>query len=161
MRYFLIFSFFIIAILACNNSKNATSSTPVSYWEQLNNDNIPTKYNTYPVFKLNEDLFLKALENGSVIIPDDLGNLNSFTIEESKTMSAELAEKFPNIKSYKGKQIDNSLCRPRVETNKTKIKISVLCNDKTYFIDKDKELGLFIVYNKQNVPLGIGNVNEK
>lgn len=160
MKYYLIYSFLIIISVSCNNSKNTTSSKTISYWKQLEVEKIPKKYSNYNVFTLNENQFLQALENGTAILPDDLGNLNTFIIEESKTMSEELTNKFPDIKSYKGEQKDNSLCKPRIETNKTKIKISVLCNDKTYFIDKDKELNLFIVYNKANAPKGTGTVNE-
>ena len=41
MKYFLIFSFIVVASLACNSSKNATSSKEVSYWKQLEKDKIP------------------------------------------------------------------------------------------------------------------------
>jgi hypothetical protein len=161
MKYFLIFSFFVIASSACNNSKNVTSTKTNPYWKQVTSEETPYKYSAFVIFRLDEKAFLEALENGTVTLPDDLGNLNYFTIEESNTMSAELAEKFPDIKSYKGTQIDNSLCKPRIEKSKTKIKISVLCNDKTYFIDKDKDLGFYILYNKENAPKGTGTVNEK
>lgn len=160
MKYFLIFSFFIVASLACNNSKNATSSKNTTYWKALSKETIPEKYNAYQVYQLNEEKFINALKNGSVTLPDDLGNLNHFNIVESNTMSPELAEKFPNIKSYKGEQEDNSLCKSRIEKNNSKLKISVFCNDKTYFIDKDKELDIYIVYNKKNAPKEIGTVNE-
>lgn len=160
MKYFLMFSFFIIVSTACNNPKNTTASKKVSYWKPLSADKTPIKYSSFIVYSLDESSFLKALENGDVVMPDDLGNLNTFTIVASKTMAAELAEKFPTLKSFKGKQIDNNLCQARIERTKSKIKISVLCNDKTYFIDKDKELSLFVVYNKGNAPKGTGTVNE-
>lgn len=160
MKYFLIFSFFIIVSFACNNPKNATTSKTGSYWKQLKTENVPNKYSAFVVYTLEESPFLKALENGNVILPDDNGNLNTFSIVSSNTMAPELAAKFPDLKSYKGEQIDNSFCNPRIAISKTKIKISVLCNDKTYFIDKDKELNLFIVYNKESAPKGTGTVNE-
>ncbi len=160
MKNILLIGLLFVLSISCSNSKNTVKDTNSSYWSVVVADNVPEKYTKYPAFLLNEKDFIKALEKGFVLLPDNKGAINSFTIEETQTMSAELAAKFPNIKSYKGKQNNNSLCKPRIERNESKIKISVFCNDKTYFIDKVKEQSIYIVYTKQNAPIGIGVVQE-
>ncbi len=159
MKYFLLIAIVAIVAFSCNTPKKTTTAQ-TAYWKLLKSADIPENYTAFKVYSLNESAFLKDLESGTISLPDDLGNINTFSIEESSTMSPELAAKFPDLKSYKGVQTNNELCKPRIEKNKTKIKISVLCNDKTYFIDKDNSKNIYIVYNKENAPKGTGVISE-
>ena len=161
MKYLIPLAILLVIVYSCSNTKSTASKQDKSYWKKVDDSKIPENYTKYQVFSLNEKAFLTALENGKIMLPDDNGNFNSFIVEESSTMSPELAAKFPEIKAYKGIQENNELCKTRIEKNKTKFKISVFCNDKTYFIDKDKSTNLFIVYNKANAPSETGVVIEK
>lgn len=161
MKHFITLSLLIIVAFSCTNTKNSTTKSKSNYWKQLAKEDIPEKFNKFQVFNLNELEFRAALVKNTVSIPNNLGEINFFKVEDSGTMSEELAAKFPNIKSYKGQQTDNSLCDIRIDTKKDKIKIVVFCNEKTYYIDKDKESGLYIVYNKKDAPKGVGSVNEQ
>jgi subtilisin-like proprotein convertase family protein len=68
-------------------------------------------------FSLNQEQFLYALskKEGSKIIyfPDEKGNLVPFKIEEAHLFSTKLAEKYPNIKSYKGTALHDATLQVR------------------------------------------------
>lgn len=161
----LILSTVLIACKASQkNQKVANDASDESYWMQVNHAedaslNYPSKY---MVYTLNTTAFKSAIADGEVLLPDDIGGLNMHSVEENSVMSQELAAKFPNIKSYSGRQISNSLCENRVNLKEEKIEIAVFCNNKTYYIKQVFSKGntFYIVYNKMNAPEGAGTVNE-
>lgn len=126
----------VLSLASCKCKKTKSQSQSQSpYWQQtdykVDNNTFTGKYLTY---KLNEKAFLDAFSRDTVLIPDLQGNLKLFFVEPVQTMSPELAAKFPEIKTFKGYQIDNRLCQSRITFSNLKADITVLCNDMTYMV---------------------------
>jgi hypothetical protein len=118
---------------------------------------VPTNYTTY---QLNQKIFQEQLLIGMAHLPDLNGDINLFEVKDSGVMTEALQNKFPNIKSYAGFQITNKLCQSRIDIKNDIIKMAVQCNDKTYYIQDLHNLGLYFVYDKKDLPDGLGSVKE-
>lgn len=118
---------------------------------------LPDAYTTYT---LNTAVFKKQLFMGEIELPAFDGSIAAYKVKDSGTMSPELQAKFPNIKSYSGYDVKNKLCQSRVDQKEDKFKIVVLCNDKTFYIQDLYDLGLYFIYNKKDLPEGVGTVKE-
>lgn len=158
---------FVMMIYACK-SKNkmqtppieeettSTAATPSFYWEAIEvtveSDQFESSAD-YTTYKLDEATFKASLKNKLVEIPDLKGNFNVFEVKPSGTMNQELADKFPDIRSYSGVQQDNKLCQCRISSNKNKIDIAVLCNDVTYYIKhfSNNDENIYVLYDKMSL----------
>lgn len=155
-------SILLLLLFGCNSHKKTQSQNEVTetYWEQISfTPSQPESYpKTYFSFTLNPTAFKEALQSNLVFLPNLEGTLKEHNVTENNVMSPELAAKFPNIKSYEGSEIGNNLCKNRINVKDEKIDIAVFCNDVTYFIKPivEKEKIIYIVYNKADVPKGVG-----
>lgn len=90
----------------------------VSNLEKVNRSSVPS---TYQLFHLDLSIFKQALEGSPVrgafsgrsqkviYLPTEEGNLERFYVMETPIMEAELARKYPMIKSYAAQGVDNPL----------------------------------------------------
>ncbi|MEM9819944.1 MAG: reprolysin-like metallopeptidase [Bacteroidota bacterium] len=120
MRTFTLFSLcLLMAFNGWAQSKNNFWHSIVEYPQLLSQDRslIPNKYET---FSLQFEAFKAALSNApvertvaarnqefTIALPMPNGQMEQFAVWESSVMSPVLAAKFPEIKSYKGRSIDD------------------------------------------------------
>lgn len=166
-----IFVFILFFILACKPSKNSsnTTTTEPTLSEENNSevwtrqDYRPTKDiqlpNSYETYILNVQNFQNNIDKGKVFLPLDDG-LQLFEVEQSNTISEEMRNKFPNINSYKGIGLSNKLCQCAIDKKDSFYSITVFCNDKTIYVKDLFKNGIYFMYNKKDVPNGVGTVNE-
>lgn len=116
--------------------------------------------NGYTTYVLDTALFNKQLQMGKAHIPMEDGEMTIYDVKNSNTMSAELQAKFPNIKSYVGNSTINTLCQARIDQKNMEFKISILCNNGTTYLQELYDLGIYFIYNKKDLPAGVGTVKE-
>lgn len=159
IKWVIFFCCFLVIIFSCKSKskiQSNTDNTSSNYWKiidvKLENTQFesPEDYDTY---HLEEALFMLALKNNEVAIPDLNKNLNTFEVTPNSTMSPELAERFPELLTYSGVQQNNKLCQVRITTKNNNIDIAVLCNDKTYYIKqiKNQNQSIYVLYDKQSI----------
>ena len=161
MRY----SFILIVmsgLIACKSGKLDRKSKSDLIWSavSLNLSQELILPNAYRSYKLNSENFSNFLEQGLVPIPMPDGNVVMYKVEDSKVMSEELQAKFPNIRSFKGYEENNTLCQSRIDQINHTFKIVVFCNDATIYIEDLYDLGLYFVYYKNDLPEGTGTIKE-
>lgn len=168
LKYFLSFGLLIGVLGACKSAGSSVTA-PKQVIENMQNpwlqiDFKPSKElilpNGYTTYILDTALLSKQLQNGKALIPMQNGETISYDIENSKTMSAELQAKFPNIKSYLGNSPENALCQARIDQKNMEFKISILCNNGTVYLQELYDLGIYFIYNKKDLPTGVGTVKE-
>lgn len=162
MKYLLHISM-VLVLFACKSTKVEESHTEdVQVWTQM--DIKPDKAllmpNAYTAYALNVEGFKVQLQNGEVDIPMPDGSMSRHKVEDSQTMSPELQAKYPQIRSYKGYDMNNTICQSRIDQKNDLIKFVVYCNDATIFIQDLHDLGLHFVFYKKDLPGGVGTVNE-
>ena len=88
---------------------------------------------------------------GVVYFPDENGNQIPFEVVEASTFSAELAQKYPNIKSYKGRSTLNDGKRIRFSVSHKGIHsmMSSVGNGGSVFMEKEPK-GKYILYNAKD-----------
>ena len=114
----------------------------------------------YATYALNKEQFSEQLVTGKIQLPQADNSLAYFQVENSLTMSEALQEKFPQLKSFKGVQLNNTLCQCRIDQNELDFKITILCNDASFYINDLYENGIYFFYNKQDLPEGVGHIKE-
>ena len=123
----------------------------VSYWQEasLSNSNVSKSIEKLSVkkakvFKLQGALLdekLKSITSSAknsdiVYFPDEYGALVAFSIQEASVLSPELAQKYPQIKSYKGVAVNDPL---------KKIRFSIAPNGiQTMLLDKKSSEATFM-----------------
>ena len=150
-------------LLACRSNKIAQENPKESIlWTKT--DFKPSKDlvmpNAYTSYFLNVDLFKEQLQAGEVNLPMPDGSMSKHKVEDSQTMSAELQLKYPQIRSYRGYDLNQSVCQSRIDQKNETIKCVVYCNDATIYIQELHDLGLYFVFLKNDLPQGVGTVNE-
>ncbi len=167
MKYALL-ALITVVLFSCKSSKELKSSkeemveTFQNTWEKVNFKPekglvLPLEYSTYI---LHAESFKTQLIEGTVEIPNEDGSLSSYQVKDSGTMSPGLQEKFPNIRTYVGNNPDNTLCQARIDQKDMDFKITLLCNDATIYVQQLHDLGIYFIYNKSNLPNGVGTVKE-
>lgn len=164
INYTILLSFILLTFFSCKSKKIQNSNHTVAeetaatsfYWEQidktLDTDQF-VSHNAYTCYKLDEKLFRSELNLGVVNIPDTDGVINTFEVNTNETMSQDLAERYPELLTYSGVQQNNKLCQVRITTKENKIDITVLCNDKTYYIKhfENENQSIYVLYDKQSL----------
>lgn len=93
--------------------------------------------------------------NSAVILefPNADGSLSSYKMYEAPVMEKGLMDKYPNIKSYIGKGIDNKRATIRISTTIFGLHVMKHApNESTTYIDTyTKDLNHYIVYSKNNI----------
>ncbi len=122
---------------------------------------IPTKFELY---SLNLELLKSQLQqapldsqnttsNVIIAFPNPKGELEDYRIYESPIMEQGLANKFPNLKTYTGKSIQNPAETIRFSITLFGLHVMSLSGENgTYYIDTyTKDLKNYIVYKRQDV----------
>jgi hypothetical protein len=97
-------------------------------------------------------LYSISNENIELMLPTDQG-IQVFNLVNSGTMSPELAAKFPNIKSYKGKSLDGSISA-RVDTNEKGLYAEFKTGSDIILLAPylKGSRTIYTVYNKEDLP---------
>ena len=163
IKFIILFSFILWFFTACKSKKEIqtpevdSSKEKVSmYWKQIDMQLSNSQFEShddYITYELDETTFQAALKNKLVEIPDLNGAYNSFKVSTNTTISPELAERFPELLTYTGVQQNNKACQARITTHNEKIDITVLCNDKTYYIKnfQNQTQSIYVLYDKQSL----------
>jgi hypothetical protein len=152
-----------VSLLACKSTKIEEKTIEDSMvWTptDIKPDKALLMPNAYTAYALNIEVFKEQLQNGEVDIPMPDGSMSRHKVEDSQTMSPELQAKFPQIRSFKGYDLNNTVCQSRIDQKNDLIKCVVYCNDSTIYIQDLHDLGLHFVFYKKDLPDGVGTVNE-
>ncbi|MCF6295914.1 MAG: M12 family metallo-peptidase [Flavobacteriaceae bacterium] len=157
---FLILGLFLSLTITAQKSENfwiKTTKENVSASKQILRNSQPTKSKFYQLDINGLKNMLQnapkrngfnAVSNVIVSFPTEKGNFESFRIKEASTMSLELQAKFPEIRSFVGKGIDNPTAIIRFSLSPEKgLSSMVLSDKKTVFIEPyTNDLSTYIVY---------------
>lgn len=140
---------------------NKTSEDRLLSFEKMDRASKPTESLIYSLdFNLFKEQLLNApsrdvTTNSSLIIsfPMSNGQMNRFKIFETSLLHPELAAKFPDIKTYVGKSVDDNISVVHFSTTIFGLHAMIFTpNDGTVLIDTfTKNLNNYIVYNKSNL----------
>ena len=145
---FLIVILSTVAVLAGGRSND-------NIWQQIDDANlskrpikrvtIPDSYSTFRLNKVALETILTTApqemytigENSDIILtlPMPDGTFQRFAIKESPIMEAELAAKFPEIKTYLGQGIDNPTATARFDTTQHGFHAMILSDQGTVYVD--------------------------
>ena len=119
-----------------------------SYWTSINEDEF--NQNSELIKSLNEGYLSDLIEKAPLISSNIKSKINlefptpdndiiQFEIYESPVMPINLSKKYPNIKTYTGKGINNPNDRISITASNSGFKILILSNNKRIFIQKFKQ----------------------
>ncbi len=105
--------------------------------------------------KSDEIRFYKnQLDEVKVQFPWDDGNFYTFLVKKSGILSPDLAKKFPNIRSYSGKKIDDKNTNLRLDINPAGLFAMITTPSRTLFIRPlEGEEKFYLCYDKDQVDL--------
>jgi hypothetical protein len=115
----------------------------------------------YIVVKLNDSLF-KILQSkvpgessGEFValpLPTPDGKFREFRLTESTTMAKELADKYPDLRTYKATEIGSPEISAKIDYVATGFHAMIMDGDNTYFIDpySNKKTNYYICYYKRD-----------
>jgi hypothetical protein len=151
MIYFLRFFPLFLALISFNYTLYAQNS---SYWNNISENNIkspyervikPTKYKTFSLNIPNVVAVLRSahlenevtVNNSNVIIslPYPDGIFHNFRIMDSPIMEKDLADKFPEIKTYAGQDIDDPYTSVRFDLTPNGFHAMIFTLSDVIFID--------------------------
>lgn len=140
---------------------NKTSEDRLLSFEKMDRASMPTESLIYSLdFNLFKEQLVNApsrdvTTNSSLIIsfPLSNGQMNRFKIFETSLLHPELAAKFPDIKTYVGKSVDDNISVVHFSTTIFGLHAMIFTpNDGTVLIDTfTKNLNNYIVYNKSKL----------
>ena len=159
----------VVVLLFSSTTFGQTLWTKISEKEINKNEvrdrsTIPSSYH---LFSLDLNVMKQVLQNAplnelngnnqtQLSFPDSEGLLATFTVCEAPIMEAGLQVKFPHLKSYTAKGIDNPRTTLRFSITDFGLHAMSVTNEKgTYFIDSyTKDSSKYIVYYKKNCTSG-------
>lgn len=140
---------------------NKVSEERILLSEKMDRASMPEKYDLYflnlPELKnqlQNAPLDSSATRSNLIIpFPNSNGEINNYRIYEAPVMDQGLASRYPGIKSYIGKGIDDPTASIRFSVTLFGLHVMSLSgNSGTYYIDTyTKDLNNYIVYNRKNI----------
>lgn len=158
------FSLFCFGIYAQNSSKMWTpiseTSTAIKAKEYRNS--VPTEYK---LFSLNSTALQSALNNAPsranlrtsnaiIELPVANGEIQKFRVVDASTLSPELQQKHPNIRSFAGQGIDDPTAVARFSTSPYGVNVMISSSkNPTFYIDpytQDKQA--YIGYSRKDLP---------
>lgn len=149
----------LIVVVSCVSTQNIDYAKN-DLWEFIpskeieSNSILPTKY---LILTLNKKILEDKLISDSpeISLPDTNQAFIMVKLEDSGTMSPELAKKFPNIKSFRGQELDNSSTKVRIDKNSSGLFAMIVRDGQTYFINPIKKgSSTYIVYDKAHAVRG-------
>jgi subtilisin-like proprotein convertase family protein len=143
------------------NMWNKISMDRLSQKDKMDRNNMPSKYELYSLDMsiLKSKLIqapadLSGLDSNVIIqFPNEDGVLQDFKVYESSIMEVGLAEKFPEIKTYLARGVDDTSASMRFSITPFGLHTMTFSGiSGTTFIDTfTKDLSSYIVYNKSSV----------
>jgi hypothetical protein len=156
----LLFGSLIISMstfLCCQSTQNYSTG---SYWTDIDaaTDYIEELPTTYRALNLNLDDLKTRLNNlKEVVLPLPKGSYMLVELEESTTMSPELAAKYPEIKSYVVKN-QSGIISGRIDINPSGFYAMIVTDSITFFINPTVKKGLqYVCYDKRSVKADVNN----
>ena len=146
-----------------SNFWSEVSEERVAPLEKSERTDMPAEYGLYHLnFEAMKNVLATApsrkdLTTSNVVVyfPTPEGQLEKFIIYEASVMQPGLASKYPGIRSYVGKGIDNPSTMIRFSTTLFGLHSMAFTTNGTYYIDTyTKDLQNYIVYNKSSLPVG-------
>lgn len=138
-----------------------------NYWKkiekskQLRKTEIYSRKETlkdFQLFSLNTDKFKEKIKSSSfskntLILPDRQGKKIRFSIKETPILQERLAKKYPNIKTYTGKGIDNPNIKTKITIGSDGLHFLIsYSNKESLYIDPyTKDNKTFISYRKSDI----------
>lgn len=113
---FLLLALFSLSLSFAQGAWKKTDETKIGMLEKVNRNSHPT---TFQLFELDLERFKQELQGAPIrgefagrskkiiYFPNEEGNIERFYVMETPIMEAELARKFPMIKSYAAQGVDN------------------------------------------------------
>ena len=157
--FLILFSLIFINGFAQKNLWKVTSENEMRLLQKMDRGAMPI---SYKLFALNfndlkaelSNVPLENLESNIIInFPDAYGKLNNYKIYEAPVMDIALANKFPDLKSYIGKGIDDPSASIRFSVTMFGLHVMSLSgNSGMFYIDTyTKDLNNYIVYNRSDI----------
>ena len=158
---FLIVLMFVFFSGFSQNLWNKTSEERLSTLSKFDRTTVPTEFSLY---SLDLNAFKSLLQNApndqsgitsSVVVPfpNSNGVIENYVVYDAPVMEEGLAIKFPGIKSYIAKGVNNPKTTLRFSVTEFGLHaMSVTSELGTYYIDTyTKDLNNYIVYNRKNI----------
>ncbi|CAM1334777.1 reprolysin-like metallopeptidase [Tenacibaculum aestuariivivum] len=155
----IIFTFFVGNLFSQDFwNKNERKNLSIQQNEILSRKNTPLKYSLISLNLSNLDSYLskktKSKNNQKIIaLPNSEGVLKKFSIKETPSLAVKLAEKFPMIKSYSGKGIDDPTATAKISIGTNGLHALIYYgNESTIYIDPyTKNKKVYIVYKRTDL----------
>ena len=164
MKKTLLIVILTIFSLNCFSQKNLWSKVTedkLTNLEKFDRGSYPVKYQLFNVNFLQLKSILETApldvsgvaSNTIVAFPDYTGKMANYEIYEAPVMEEGLAEKFPNIKSYVGKGVEDKTATIRFSVTLFGLHVMMTSGEAgTYYIDTyTKDLNNYIVYSRKNI----------
>ncbi|QBZ97324.1 zinc-dependent metalloprotease [Flavobacterium sangjuense] len=165
MKKTLLLTFIAVLFFTNSNGQNSlwekVSQSKINNLPKMDRASIPSKYDLY---SLNFNALKTQLQNAPlassniqsnviVTFPNSNGEMQNYRIYEAPIMEAGLSVKFPDIKSYSGKGVEDPTASIRFSTTIFGLHVMSLSgNSGTFYIDTyTKDLNNYIVYNRNSV----------
>ena len=159
---FLLVTLFSFSLSFGQSGWTKTDESSVRGLEKVNRNSFPT---TYQLFHLDIEVFKQQLEGAPVrgsfsgrskqiiYLPNEEGNLERFYVMETPIMEAELARKFPMIKSYAGQGVDNPIATARFSVTQLGLHNMTMTPGKSvlYTDPYTENRANYIVYTKSSI----------
>lgn len=149
------------SIYSQHNYWKKASAESITSIEKFERANTPEKFE---LFSLNFNALRTALKsapldvsglpsNTVVAFPDYTGKVSNYVIYEAPVMEKGLSDRYPDIKSYVGKGIDDKSATIRFSTSLFGLHLMMTSGEAgTYYIDTHtKDLNNYIVYSRKDI----------
>ncbi len=140
MRILAILSLLCIALNVNSQSWKFVSEDKVTHKAQLEREIIPSEYE---VVRLNKDFLDQKIAvfdtdaNATVkmFLPLPNGKMEAFEVRPSHVLPENLAAKYPDIKTFKGYSLDNSLNNARISISSNAVRATIRTIEGDVYID--------------------------
>jgi len=156
-----ILTFFSLNSFAQRNLWSKITEDKLSNMEKFERDSRPSKYELFHLdfsnlknVLLTAPLDVSGIESNTVItFPDYTGKMSNYIVYEAPVMEEGLAERYPEIKSYVGKGVDDKTATIRFSVTLFGLHVMMTSGEAgTYYIDTyTKDLNNYIVYSRNNI----------
>ncbi|RXR21179.1 T9SS type A sorting domain-containing protein [Flavobacterium amnicola] len=150
-----------ISIYSQNNYWKKASAEKIASLEKFERANTPEKFElfslNFPALRaslLSAPLDTSGMTSTTVVaFPDYRGKISNYVIYEAPVMEKGLSDKYPDIKSYVGKGIDDPSATIRFSTSLFGLHLMMTSGEAgTYYIDtQTKDLNNYIVYSRNDI----------
>ncbi|MGB3467814.1 MAG: hypothetical protein WBA74_21180 [Cyclobacteriaceae bacterium] len=159
MKKQILFSLLVL-IVSCKNQQVGSDIWKNSSVALSTSDNTPENFAQY---NLQEESFYSTLrESGTtekrsvrISIPDPDGKFHEFIVWKSIVANRALVEKYPNLQTFQGIDVNTDAVRIRIENSDDGIQAIVFGGENTWYITPVAEVSdNYLVYYKKDIPAG-------